>query len=224
MLSDDQEEYRVAQLLKLGKISLKIVKGYVVGSSKAGKTTFALAITGKGDPSNVSERTPGIDIMEVILEKLGYRLKVHDLAGHDLFHTTHSFFFGGVSALFIYIVDTDWSRDEMLADAVYWLAFIISGRLPGGPPVYLLILGSRGRGEDQEARQFMLNSVTRELRKKFGGRFIFILGDNSLVLDMRQAGSKEMEEVKKFLAIGVQKCLEVNCQSLYSKCNLLLTL
>ena len=221
MLCDNQEEYRLAQLLKLGKISLKIVKGYVVGSSKAGKTTFALAITGKGDPS---ERTPGIEIMEVILEKLGYCLKVHDLAGHDLFHTTHSFFFGGVSALFIYIVDTDCSRDEMLADAIYWLAFIISGRLAGGPPVYLLILGSRGGGEDQEARQFMLNSVTRELRKKFGGRFTFILGDNSLVLDMRQAGSMEMEEVKKCLAIGVQKCLEVNCQSLYSKCNLLLTL
>ena len=76
MLCDDQEEYRLAQL---GKVSLKIVKGYVVGSSRAGKT-FALAVTGSGDASNVSERTPGIDIKEVILEKVGHRLKLHDRA------------------------------------------------------------------------------------------------------------------------------------------------
>ena len=47
--------------------------------------------------------------------------------------------------------------------------------------------------------------------KKFEGRFNFILKEKSLVLDLRQAGSKEMEEVKKHLAIGAQKCLEVKC-------------
>ena len=57
------------------------------------------------------------------------------------------------------------SQDVMLTNAIYWLSFIISGHLPGGPPVYILSLGNRGGGEDQEARQFMLNSITRELVK-----------------------------------------------------------
>ena len=200
-------------MLILGTISLKSVKSYVVGSNKAGKTTFARAVTGLGDASNVLERTPGIDILEADMEEVG-RLKVHDVAGHDLFHTMHAFFFGGVSALFEYVVDTDLSRDEMLADAIYWLSFIISGRAPGGPPVYILILGSRGGDRLQKARQVKLDGVTKQLMKKFKGRFIFLLGDKSLVVDMRQAGSKEMEEVKKQLAIGAQKCLEVKCPSL----------
>ena len=118
ILCDDQKDYQLAALLKLGKVRLKIVKVYVVGSSRSGKTMFALSVTGIGDASNVSERTSGIDILEANLEKVG-RLKVHDVAGHDLFHTTRSFFFGGVSALVIYIVDTDHSRDKMLADAIY---------------------------------------------------------------------------------------------------------
>ena len=211
MLCDGQEDYRLAKLLRLGGVvSLKIVKAYVVGSSRAGKTTFALAVTNLGDAANVSERTPGIDILEVTLEKVG-QLKVHDVAGHDLYHTTHTFFFGGVSALFIYLVDTDQSKEDMLADAIYWLALIISGRFPGHPPAYLLLLGSRGGDQDQKARQVKLNSVARQLMKKFKGRFIFILEGKSLVLDMRLADSKEMEEVKKQLAIGAQKCLEVKC-------------
>ena len=210
VLCDDQEVYRVAPLLDMGSVSPNTIKGFVVGSSKAGKTTFTRAVTGIGDPWNVLECTPGIDIMEVGLDQVGL-LKMHDVAGHDLFHTTHTFFFGGVSALFTYVANMELSRKLLLADVIYWLAFICSGRSPHSPPVYILILGSRGGGEDQEARQFMLNSVTKEIRKKFGDRFIFILGDKSLVLDMRLAGSKEMEEVKKQLAIGVQNCLKVNC-------------
>ena len=65
--------------------------------------------------------------------------------------------------------------------------------------------------QHQKAR---LDGMTRQLTKKFEGCFIFILGEKSLIVDdMRQAGSKEMEEVKKQLAIGAQKCLEMKCPS-----------
>ena len=67
----------------------------------------------------------------------------------------------------------------MLADAIYWLAFIVSDRAPGGPPVFILILGSRGGDQHQKARQIKLDGVTRQLMKKFEGRFIFILGEKS---------------------------------------------
>ena len=197
--------------MEMGKVSPKTIKAFVIGSVRAGKTTFTLAVTGTGDIVRVLERTPGINILELELDEFGH-LKMHDVAGHDLFHSTHSFFLGGVSALFIYIVDTNLSRDQMLADAIYWLAFIYSGRSPGTPPVYLLILGSRGGDQDQKARQILLDSVTRELMEKFEGRFIFILQGKSLVLDMRQVGSKAMEEVKKQLAIGAQNSLKVNCE------------
>ena len=195
--------------MEMGKVSPKTIKAFVIGSVRAGKTTFTLAVTGTGDIVRVLERTPGINILDLELDEFG-RLKMHDVAGHDLFHSTHTFFFDGVSALYIYIVDTDLSRDEMLADAIYWLAFIYSGRSPGTPPGYVLILGSRGGDQHQKERQFTLDSVTRELMKKFEGRFIFVLQGKSLVLDMRQAGSKTMEEVKKQLAIGAQNSLKVN--------------
>ena len=194
--------------MEMGKVSPKTIKAFVIGSVRAGKTTFTLAVTGTGDIVRVLERTPGINILDLELDEFG-QLKMHDVAGHDLFHSTHSFFFGGVSALFIYIVDTNRSRDEMLADAIYWLAFIYSGRSPGTPPGYVLILGSRGGDQHQEERQFTLDSVTRELMKKFESRFIFLQG-KSLVLDMRQTVSKAMDEVKEHLAIGAQNSLKVN--------------
>jgi ankyrin repeat protein len=202
------EDCQLEKLLKLGGVvSLKIVKGYVVGSSKAGKTTFSLAVSNTGDATNVSEYTVGIDIFEIKLEKIGY-LKLHDVAGQDLYHTTHTFFFGGVSSIFIYLVDTDRSKDNILSDAIYWLALITSGRLPAYKSPYLLILGSRGGDRDQKARQVKLNSVARQLMKKFAGRFVFLMEGKSLVLDMRLSDSKEMKEVKEWLSTGVKRCLE----------------
>ena len=198
----------MAPLLDLGKVRPDISKLFVVGSIRAGKTTFTRAVSGQGDAFNVVERTAGIDIVEVELENVG-RVKMHDLAGHDIFHTAHGFFIGGVSATYAYIVDTDLPREKMEKDAIHWLAFIYCGRSPNDPPAHILILGSRGGGKDQKTRQFMLDSVTRKIRKMFAGRFIFILEDKSLVLDMRQADSEVMKEVKKHLAIGVQRCLEV---------------
>ena len=54
----------------MGKVRPNTTKLYVVGSSRAGKTTFTCAVSGN-DPFNVLERTACIDIVEVELEKVG---------------------------------------------------------------------------------------------------------------------------------------------------------
>ena len=170
----------------------------------AGKTTFVCILTGEGDPFNVLERTPGIDIFELTTEQVAH-LKLFDVAGHDLFHTTHSFFFGGASVLFVYIVDTERSLAEMEEDAMHWLAFVYSGRPPDAPTPYVIVLGSRG--EKGRTRQIKLESLMKTIKRRFGDRFIFI--GEPKALDLRQANSQVMQNVKTMLFAGAQRCLEV---------------
>jgi hypothetical protein len=161
-----------------------------------------------GDVASVLEPTFGIDILEADIETVGH-VTFHDVSGLDAFHITYAFLFGGEPALFEYVVDTNLSVHDMLADAMYWLALILSCRSPDGQPVHVMILGNNKGGDKyQKVRQLKLDRVTGQLMQTFKGRFIFLSGDKSLVADMRQADSKEMKEVKKQLAIGIQKCLE----------------
>lgn len=205
-----QDAYRLAPLLQTGKVRPNTVKVYLVGSTGAGKTTFAIAITGQGDPFDVSARTAGIDIFEAKFEDF-CQIKIYDVAGHDLYHTTHSFFFGGASALFIYVVDLERSPSQLEDDAIYWLAFVYSGRSHNDPPPHLMILGSRGE-KHKTSRQIKLKVLVNKLKEKFEGRFI-ILGDPQ-VLDLRQKDSHDMGFVKQQLIAAVKRCLQVICYCL----------
>ena len=196
--------HRLAPLFKTGQVHPNTVKVYLIGSSKAGKTTFVCAISGQGDPFNVFERTPGIDILE--MNEQGLLLKLHDVAGHDLYHTTHSFFFGGASALFVYVVDTELSPKQMEDDAIYWLAFVSSGRSCDDPASHIIILGSRGDIR-QAGRQAKLNVLVKKLQEMFKNSFIFI--GVPVALDLRQRGSTDMETVKQQLMQAAQSCLQV---------------
>ena len=65
---------------------------------------LAQAVTGLGDASNVLKYTPGIDILEADVEEVGH-LKVHDVASHNLFQTTHSFLVKCLLCLNVVITD-----------------------------------------------------------------------------------------------------------------------
>lgn len=191
--------------MEMGKAKPKTVNVFIIGSTSAGKTTLARAITYLVDAPKSWESSAGIDIFEIKMTPCGI-MKIYDIAGHDPFHFTHGFFFRATSSFVIYVMDTDRSPSQMEDDAIYWLAFVCSCRCPGDQPPYVIFVGSK-EDKGKADVQAKLNSVVKKIHQKFKGRFVFL--SEPLALDLRQTDSKEMQLVTRQLVTGAQKCLQV---------------
>jgi hypothetical protein len=202
------------------------VKICIVGDEKAGKTTFATAMGGKGDPTT---RTAGIDVQKVNRQELGGPMIVYDSAGHREFHKTHAMFLGGLTALFALVINATLRGDIIDFAVRYFLSFISSARnlfdakhLP-----YMFILGSHGDSEQLKKNgKLLMRDILRPIREQFKSYFNFVrvkdCGDefiliddqelhdeDEIVFDFRQEDSPDMKKLLRLIGTIRTRCLQV---------------
>ena len=204
-----QKTERLAPLLRMGKARPNTVKAYVIGNSRAGKTTFVRALTGQGDPVDVGELTAGIEVFELTLS--GCRLKIYDLSGREPYLRTHGFFISGTSAIIIYVADIDCSESQLEDDAIDWLTLAFSSRNLDQPSAFLMmILGSRGE-EEWQLKQAKLSDLVNRIKDKYKNfTTSFVFHGEPMALDLRQIETEKMDSIKEQLVSGAQHCLKVN--------------
>jgi hypothetical protein len=201
------------------------VKICIVGDEKAGKTTFATAMGGKGDPTT---RTAGIDVQKVNRQELGGPMIVYDSAGHREFHKTHAMFLGGLTALFALVINATLRGDIIDFAVRYFLSFISSARnlfdakhLP-----YMFILGSHGDSEQLKKNgKLLMRDILRPIREQFKSYFNFVrvkdCGDefiliddqelhdeDEIVFDFRQEDSPDMKKLLRLIGTIRTRCLQ----------------
>ncbi|XP_072045771.1 uncharacterized protein [Amphiura filiformis] len=119
----ERREY--SQLLSTDAIPLKVVKLFLLGHPKAGKTTLKKALIKK---KGVIEYipTPGIDIGTHEVDSVG-PLCIWDTAGQIEFHITHSLFLGSENAMAVVVYDLRGGYQDESTKLKYWFKFITSG-------------------------------------------------------------------------------------------------
>lgn len=198
---------RLAPLLSLGKSRPDTLKAYVIGNSRAGKTTFVRVLTSQGGPVDVQELTAGIEVSELCFS--GCRLKIYDLSGREPYLKTHGFFISGSSVIIIYVADTECSESQLEKDAIDWLTLAFSSRNLDQPSTLLMIiLGSRGE-EEQQLKQAKLSDLVTRIKERYQNFSSFVFLGEPMAMDLRKIQTEKMNVIKEQLLSGAQHCLNL---------------
>jgi GTPase SAR1 family protein len=209
-----------------GEVDADHVKLFIVGDEEVGKTTMAIAMGVKADPT---KRTAGIEVHKVNEPEFVGPVLVYDVAGHKEFHGTHALFLGGVAVLFALIIKSNLTLKEILDIARYWMAFVVSARRPEDSKYrpYMLIVGSYGdAGAIKEKQRLQLGKAMKVIYEEFKDFFNFVrlrdAGNEFVlvedtghddeyfpVLDCREKNSADMRKLMGLLGKVRAKCLEL---------------
>ena len=227
MYSDDGKDKKPEQL-----------KLCVIGEERSGKTSIAIAMGVEGD---VELRTAGIVVQKATNPELGGAIIVYDTAGHREFHKTHARFLGGMSTLFLLMLNCRLGQAHLNRFVRYFLAFVSSARNPGDLKhrPYMFIVGSHADTEEQKKLgRLQLRDIMKPIQEEFNHLFNFVrvtddghqftliedpsIVDDKIVLNCTLKDSEDMTKLLRLIGEIRTRCLEVSIclsqKSVHSSC------
>ena len=108
---------------------------------------------------------------------MGGSVVAYDTAGHRGFHRTHSIFFGGMSTLFLLMLNCLLRGAHLSCFIRYFLPFDSLARNPGDlrHRPYMFIVGSHADTEEQKKQgQLQLRDVMKPIEEEFRHLFNFV--------------------------------------------------
>ena len=201
-------------------MKLDCVKICFIGPPEAGKTTLCKAIRrgwlsswishdeNAEETSRLEERTMGMDVFEADISSAGHMV-LCDFAGHHHFHRTHSLFFDPSNTIYIMVVNGRLSKEQILAESRYWLAFLSASTPNGSRPVVVMV-ASRADVSPCDQLDRVMRYVSNTLRELFDEQLH--IQERYFVLDCRKSQSTKMKEFRTFLGQIKGGLLKVICK------------
>ncbi|XP_072015116.1 uncharacterized protein [Amphiura filiformis] len=197
----ERREYK--RLLETGTSPLKVVKLFLLGYPKAGKTTLKRALI-KRKKEYAYTPTPGIDIGTYEVDDVG-PLCIWDTAGHIEFHITHSLFLGSENAMAVVVCDLQESYQDDSAKLKYWLKFIVSGLSAGQKGKFKVLLVGTHMDQIHDSRrakavwQHFVTNIVRE----FGD--VLDIETEPITVNGCVHNSKDMKSLRKCIGKAADK-------------------
>ena len=208
---------------KEGTVPLPLVKLFLTGHIKAGKTALRKHLgETKCNPNpslhvrtkEAKERTAGIEIEYLKHSSFG-TIVAHDLAGHCEYSTCHSVAIDCAdSSLFIIVFDISKEIEEINDEVNYWAAFIKAGRGRRTKPRVMLLATHMDMAIAKGRGMFQVSMIYDCVLNEWKGRYkkFFHVVEGEFIVNCLEADSPEMKHLRD--AIG-QCCNAIREVSLY---------
>ena len=151
-------------------------------------------------------RTASMDVTAATVDSAG-ELVFCDFAGQPFFYKTHGLFFSETTTMFLLVVDSTQSCDQLRESSHFILSFVkCSGAFTEKANV--LVLGSKkDLLSDLKCGEVRFRRLFRYLKITFGAWFNF--QENYFLLNCRDRSSNQLGLLRKAIGVAKEKTIEV---------------
>ncbi|XP_065844984.1 death-associated protein kinase 1-like isoform X2 [Oscarella lobularis] len=200
--------YRYSKLYSHGTTKPTKIKVCVVGKERAGKTTLIKTLQNIDWREGGDDvRTASMDVTAATVDSAG-ELVFCDFAGQPFFYKTHGLFFSETTTMFLLVVDSTQSCDQLRESSHFILSFVkCSGAFTEKANV--LVLGSKkDLLSDLKCGEVRFRRLFRYLKITFGAWFNF--QENYFLLNCRDRSSNQLGLLRKAIGVAKEKTIETS--------------
>ncbi|XP_033641726.1 death-associated protein kinase 1-like isoform X2 [Asterias rubens] len=208
IITQAEKKQKYDKLVQMGTVPIDVVKLFLIGDPKAGKTTLQKALIKKphwwlpGNWQNLPsgyhdyEATPGIELSKCNVPGAG-TFAFWDCAGQLEYHVTHAMFLGAQNCIYVLVYDI--TKQNQYGSLRRWLAFVKAGHdyaYQTKPDVVLVATHLDQLTSNMEGKA-LAASMLKQIQAEFSNH-LNVLNDVIAINSMKY-GSKAMVRLRDTL-------------------------